>query len=73
MIQEKVKIVVTTNLINRPEQKLAIEKLISTEYGDYRSVDDEVRDFVWSEFSDWPAESISKISWNYVERWSIVT
>ena len=65
MIQEKVKIVVTTNLINRPTQKLAIEKMISSD-GSYQVVDDEVRDFVWTEFSDWPAESISKISWNYV-------
>lgn len=65
MIQEKVKIVVTTNLINRPTQKLAIEKMISSD-GSYQVVDDEVRDFVWTEFSDWPAESISNISWNYV-------
>ena len=66
MIQERVKIVVTTNLNNRRFEKLAIEKIVSTKYGDYQSVDDEVRDFVYSEFADWPAESISRISWNYV-------
>ena len=65
MIQEKVKIVVTTNLINRPTEKLAIEKIISSD-GSYQAVDDEVKDLVYTDFRNYPAESISNISWYYV-------
>jgi hypothetical protein len=65
MIQEQVKIGVTTNLINQPQERLCTETTITSD-GSYQVVDDEVRDFVYSQFSDWPAESISKISWNYV-------
>ena len=65
MIQEKVKIVVTTNLINRPTEKIAIEKIISSD-GSYQGVDDEVKDLVYTDFRNYPAESISNISWNYV-------
>lgn len=65
MIKEQVKIVVTTNLINQPRERLCTETTITSD-GSYQGVDDEVRDFVYSQFSDWPTESISKISWNYV-------
>lgn len=65
MIQEKVKIVVTTKLFNRPTERLATVAMITSD-GSYQGVDDEVRDFVWSQFNNYPTESISNISWNYV-------
>lgn len=63
---ELVKIIVTTDLLNRPEEKLTITTPIQTEFGDYQSVDDEVNEFVFEQFSDWPAAAIKKVSWFYV-------
>jgi|14BtaG_2_1085337.scaffolds.fasta_scaffold25759_2 hypothetical protein len=64
MIQEKVKIVVTIGMINSTE-KLATVTTITSD-GSYQNVDDEVRDLVYTDFSKYPADSISNISWNYV-------
>ena len=69
-MKEKVKIVVSTRLIHQPSmweslERFAIETIISSD-GSYQAVDDEVRDFVFSEFRDWPADCIKNISWSYV-------
>lgn len=64
MIQEKVKIVVTIGNVNGTA-KLATVTTITSD-GSYQNVDDEVRDFVYTDFSNFPADSISNISWNYV-------
>lgn len=65
MIQEQVKIVVTTNYPHWRRRQLCTDTTITSD-GSYQGVDDEVKDFVYSEFRQFPAESILNISWNYV-------
>lgn len=66
MIQEQVKIVVTTTYPHfRWRERLCTLTTITSD-GSYQGVDDEVNDFVASEFKDYPAESILNVSWMYV-------
>lgn len=65
MIHEQVRITVNTESFHG-KRNLAKKTTISTEFGDWQSVDDEVTDFVLCEFQNFPSEIIKKISWNYV-------
>jgi|MDSZ01.2.fsa_nt_gb hypothetical protein len=65
MIKEQVKIVVTTTYPHYRRERLCTLTTITSD-GSYQGVDDEVKDFVYSEFRDYPAQSILNISWMYV-------
>ena len=65
MIQEQVKIVVTTTYPHFRRERLCTLRTITSD-GSFQGVDDEVNDLVASEFKDYPAESILNISWMYV-------
>ena len=65
MIKEQVKITVTTTHPHHIRHRLCTLATITSD-GSFQGVDDEVTDFVYSEFRDYPAESILNISWMYV-------